>query len=384
MTSHLMNTYKRWPVEFESGRGCKLFDTGGKEYLDLIGGLAVMSLGHSHPKVVAAIADQAQRLVHVSNLYSTRLQEDLASRLASISSGKLSFFCNSGAEAIECALKLVRRWSGPDRRRVIAAAGAFHGRTLGALTVTGQPSKQEPFRPLLPGVTHIPYDDAGALEDALDDDVAAVLLEPIQGEAGVVVPSDDYLPIARKLCDESGSLLILDEIQTGVGRTGRWFASDHTGVTPDVVCLAKALAGGLPIGVCLADPRVAGAFRPGDHASTFGGGAVQMAAALAVLDAIEEEGLVQRAAEAGTRLIRGLNAIFGPRAEVRGKGFLVAAELDADLARDVTSAALEKGVLVNDATPRVVRLAPPLVITDEEIDHGLAVLGEVWREVSAA
>ncbi len=381
---YLMDTYKRWPVEFESGHGCTLVDSEGREFLDLISGLAVMSVGHSHPKVVAAIANQSGRLVHVSNLYSTRLQLDLAARLAAISGGKLSFFCNSGAEAIECALKLVRRWGGPGRRRVIAAEGGFHGRTLGALTVTGQPAKQEPFRPLLPGVTHVPFDDVVALEDALDDDVAAVLLEPIQGEAGVVVPSDDYLTLVRKLCDENGCLLVLDEIQTGVGRTGRWFAYEHNGVTPDVVCLAKALAGGLPIGVCLARPEVASAFIPGDHASTFGGGAVQAAAALAVLDVVEEEGLVQRAAESGARLLQGLREVFGSRADVRGRGLLVAAEIDADVARAVTAAALDKGVLVNDATRNIVRLAPPLVISDEEIDQGLSVLGEVWREVTAA
>ncbi len=379
-----MDTYKRWPVTIVSGAGSIVVDKSGRSYLDLIGGLAVAGVGHCHPKVVEAVTEQSSKLMHVSNLYSTEPQEALAARLSELTGGYRSFLANSGAEAVECAVKLARRHGGPGRARIIATEGGFHGRTLGALTLTGQPTKQQPFRPLLPEVGHIPYDDAGALQDALDTDVAAVVLEPIQGEAGVRVPSDDYLTIARKLCDEAGALLVLDEVQTGIGRTGRWFAFEDAGVRPDVICLAKALAGGLPIGVCLATPEVAASFRPGDHASTFGGGPVQCAAALAVLEVVEEEGLLERAIIAGEAFRTGLEKIFGSAAIVRGRGLLIGAEFDSELARPIAAAALEKGVLVNDATPHVLRLAPPLVVTDAEVERGLEILREVWHQVGAA
>lgn len=382
-TGALMQTYKRWPVHFVSGEGCKLVDAEGREYLDLIAGLAVMSVGHSHPRVVQAIVEQTQKLIHVSNLYVTGPQVELSERLAALTGGYETFLCNSGAEAIECTLKLVRRFGGSQRTRVIAAEGGFHGRTMGALTVTGQPAKQQPFRPLLPGVSHVPYDDVSALEEAMDEDVAAVLLEPIQGEAGVVVPADDYFPMVRKICDEAGALLVVDEIQTGLGRTGRWFGFEHFGVQPDVICLAKALAGGLPIGACLAKPEVA-AFQPGDHASTFGGGPVVCAAALAVLDVMDDEDLPARAAAGGKRFAEGLVQIFGEAAEVRGRGLLLGAEFETEVAHELTERALAKGVVVNNATAHVLRLAPPLIIGDEEIDRGLNVIKEVWDEVSAA
>jgi predicted acetylornithine/succinylornithine family transaminase len=377
-----METYKRWPVEFVSGQGCTLVDSQGREYLDLIGGLAVMSVGHSHPKVVAAIAEQSARLTHVSNLYITGPQRDLAEYLGRLTGGFESFFCNSGAEAIECALKLVRRATG--KAGIIAAQGGFHGRTTGALAVTGQPAKQEPFKPLLPGVTHVPYDDVAAIEDAMTDEVGAVLLEPIQGEAGVIVPSDDYLQLVRKICDEAGALLVVDEIQTGLGRTGAWFAYEHSDITPDVVCLAKALAGGLPIGVCMARPEIAHAFQPGDHASTFGGGPVPCRAALAVLGVIEQEQLCAKASAAGSRFREGLGGIFGSAATIRGRGLLIGVEFQDDIARSLVRGALDRGVLANDATPRVLRLAPPLVISDAEIDKGLKVIKEVWDEVGAS
>ena len=381
MSEHIIPTYVRWPVTFVEGRGCTLTDSDGSEYLDLIGGLAVASVGHSHPSVTAAITEQASKLIHVSNLYRTEPQEKLASRLAGLTGGFQSFFANSGAEAIECALKLARRWGGPDRGRVIAANNGFHGRTLGALSATGQPAKQEPFRPLLPGVTHVDFDDIAALEDALDDDVAAILLEPIQGEAGVIVPADDYLALVRKICDETGTLLILDEVQTGVGRTGTWFAHESSGIAPDVICLAKALAGGLPIGVCMASPEVAAAFRAGDHASTFGGGPVQCAAALAVLNVVEEEGLLEHAAAMGTRFADGLASIFGPET-VRGRGLLIGVELGKPVSKELTGAALKHGLLVNNPTPGVLRIAPPLVITPDEVDTGLTLIERSWKEVA--
>jgi acetylornithine/N-succinyldiaminopimelate aminotransferase len=378
---HIMATYIRRPIEFASGRGCTLTDTDGNEYLDMVAGIAVMSVGHSHPKVIAAIAEQTARLVHVSNLFETQPQKVLAARLAELTAGHMSFFCNSGAEAIEAALKLARRYGGPERTRIVAAEGGFHGRTFGALAATGQPKKREAFEPLPAGFTHVPFDDVDTLEAELGPDVAAVLLEPIQGEAGVIVPDDGYLSAVRKACDEAGALLILDEIQTGLGRTGRWFASDHYGVVADVICLAKALAGGLPMGACLARPDVAVSFRPGDHASTFGGGPVQSAAALTVLDVIESEGLLERASVNGDRLAEGLSSIFGDAATIRGKGLLIGVAFENEIARRLADLALETGLLINDATPTVVRLCPPLVITEDEIDRGLSTLESVWNEM---
>lgn len=383
----VMSTYKPWPVTFVSGEGARLRDDSGKEYLDFAGGIAVASVGHAHPSVSAAIAEQARSLIHVSNLYGTVPQRQLAERLAALTGGMHSFFCNSGAESIEAAVKLARRWAGgakPGAYRIVATAGGFHGRTMGALAATGQPAKQEPFQPMLTGFTHAPYGDVAALSSLVGDDTAAVLLEPIQGENGVIVPPKGYLAQVRALCDETNTLLILDEVQTGLGRTGAWFAHQHSAATPDVMCLAKALAGGLPMGACLARPEVAAAFRVGDHATTFGGGPVQSAAALAVLDVIESEGLVENAAEMGERLMKGLDVLFGDVAEVRGLGLLVGVDFGRDVAREISGAALARGLLVNDVTASTVRLSPPLVITDADVTEALDVLEEVWREVAAA
>jgi acetylornithine/N-succinyldiaminopimelate aminotransferase len=380
-----MATYKRWPVEFVSGRGAVLVDDSGREYIDCVAGIAVASVGHAHPRVASAIAAQARKLIHVSNLYVTEPQTRLAQRLADLTGGMRSFFTNSGAETIECAIKLARRWAGrrgEGRHGLVAATGGFHGRTLGALTATGQPGKQKPFEPLVPGFVHIDYDDVAALRAAVDDSIAAVILEPIQGEAGVVVPSEGYLRAARELCEERGALLVLDEVQSGLGRTGDWFASQFEGVEPDVMCLAKSLAGGLPMGACLAMPEVASAFEPGDHATTFGGGPVQAAAALTVLDVIEEEGLVERARVGGRWLSAGLREVFGDH-EIRGRGLMIAVDLGRTIAREVAERALQRGLLVNDATPSVLRLTPPLVISDAQIDEAVGILGDVWQEVAA-
>ncbi|HEU4480531.1 MAG TPA: aminotransferase class III-fold pyridoxal phosphate-dependent enzyme, partial [Actinomycetota bacterium] len=295
-----------------------------------------------------------------------------------------SFFCNSGAEAVECAIKLARKWGRTERGvtspTIVAADGGFHGRTLGALAATGQPGKQAPFAPMVPGFVHVPFGDADALERAFDPSVVAVLLEPIQGEAGIVVPPGGYLARAAELCAANDVLLVLDEVQTGMGRTGRWFAHQHHDVVPDVMCLAKGLAGGLPMGACLAAQRLAGVLEPGDHGSTFGGGPVQSAAALAVLDVIGSEGLVERARELGPYLAQGLERAFGG-APVRGKGLMLAVELPGPVARSVTEAALEAGVLVNDPAPDVIRVTPPLVIERDQIDDALNVLEEVWGAV---
>jgi acetylornithine/N-succinyldiaminopimelate aminotransferase len=378
-----MNTYKRSPVRFVSGRGARLVDSRGREYIDFLAGISVASVGHAHPRVVDAITSQAHELVHVSNLFGTNPQEDLALRLSELTGGMHSFFCNSGAESVEAALKLARkhaRLNGRDATRIICAQQGFHGRTFGALSATGQPAKQAPFAPLVDGFTHVPFGDAGALALAMGDDVAAVLLEPIQGEAGVVVPPPRYLAAARSLCDETGALLILDEVQTGLGRTGAWFAYEHEGVRPDVMCLAKALAGGLPMGACVARPEVAASFVPGDHASTFGGGPVQSAAALATLEVIESEGLIYRALVAGRRLMSHLGDLW-PGAEVRGRGMLSAVEFSSEVAHEIVDRALGAGLVLNATGPRTLRFAPPLVITNEELDHGLAILEEVADEV---
>lgn len=375
----MMPTYKPRPVTFVSGHGCTLVDSAGDEYLDLVAGIAVASVGHAHPRVAAAIAAQAHTLIHTSNLYGTAPQVELAARLGSLSGGKLSFFCNSGAEAIECALKLARRFYGGARTGFIAATGGFHGRTFGALSATGQPAKQVPFQPIVPGFTHVPYGDIEALEAAVDASVAAVILEPIQGEGGVIVPPDGYLAAARDLCTRVGALLILDEVQTGLGRTGYWFAAQHEGVDADIVCVAKALGGGLPIAACLARPEVAEAFQPGDHATTFGGGPVQCAAALATLDVIEEEGLLARSTEAGAMLAEGLSGLGS--GTVRGRGLLLALDLGEPIAGRVTGAALERKVLVNEVSASAIRISPPLVISDNEISHAIDVIGEVLGEI---
>jgi predicted acetylornithine/succinylornithine family transaminase len=370
-----LNTYKRWPVRFVRGEGSRLFDADGRAYVDLVAGIAVMSIGHSHPRVVQAIAQQAQSLIHVSNLYETSPQQRLAQRLGKLSSGMRSFFCNSGAESIEAAMKLARKW-GEGRSRIIAADGSFHGRTFGALAATGQPAKRAAFEPNLPGVDHVPFGDAAALRAAVGSDVCAVLLEPIQGEAGVVVPPDGYLAAVREICDEAGVLLMLDEVQTGLGRTGRWFAHLYEDISPDVMCLAKALGGGLPIGACLAAPQVADVFQPGDHATTFGGGPVVCAAALATLDVLADEEIVERSARVGKMTMDHLARRVGDRGKVRGRGLLIGIEVGGGKARAVAERAFARGVLVNDATPDVVRLCPPLNIPQEDLDEALGILGE--------
>jgi acetylornithine/N-succinyldiaminopimelate aminotransferase len=385
--SALMRTYAEPPVTFVRGEGTVLVDEAGTEYLDFITGLAVVSLGHSHPTVARAIADQAGTLCHVSNLYGNELGPEVArtiDRLVNGGSGQAGgqvFFTNSGAEANECALKLARRWSGGDRHVVVTADNSFHGRTLATLTATGQPEKHVPFRPLPEGFLHVPYDDIDALDRALDPaSVAAVLLEPLQGEGGVVVPSSDYLAGVQALCTERDVLLMLDEVQTGLGRTGHWFAFQAQGLQPDVVTMAKALGNGMPVGACWARAEVAAAFGPGDHGSTFGGQPLAMSAARATLSVMEEEDVCGRAREKGLRLAAGLQALPGVLS-VRGAGLLLAAQLRTPTARDVAAEALTLGLLVNAVRPDAVRLAPPLLVRDDEIDRALTILEESLESV---
>jgi acetylornithine/N-succinyldiaminopimelate aminotransferase len=386
---HLMRTYAEPPLTLVRGEGTVVYDTDGKAYLDFITGLAVVSLGHAHPAVADAVAEQARTLSHVSNLYGNALGPEVArtiDRLINGGTGQAGgqvFFANSGAEANECALKLARRWAGGGRHVVISADNSFHGRTLATLTATGQPEKQAPFVPLPEGFVHVPYDDVAALDKALDPDtVAAVLLEPLQGEGGVMVPSSDYLGAVRDLCTERNALLMLDEVQTGLGRTGHWFAFQAQGLQPDVVTMAKALGNGMPVGACWARAEVAAAFGPGDHGSTFGGQPLALAAARATLATMEAEDVCARAQRAGAILTAGLAELPGV-VSVRGAGLLLAAQLDAPVAREAAARALELGLLVNPVRPDAVRVAPPLLVRDDELARALELLGQALAEVGA-
>jgi acetylornithine/N-succinyldiaminopimelate aminotransferase len=369
---YLMATYRRVPVTFVEGRGVTLRDSEGREYVDLVAGLAVNALGHAHPAVAATLADQAGRLVHTSNLYYTAPSVKLAQRLVELSFPSRAFFANSGAEANEAALKIARKW-GRTRKggayEVIGAEGAFHGRTLATVTAGGKEAYSAPFAPLPPGFVHVPYGDLDALKAATSEKTAAVMLEPIMGEIGVVTPPEGYLEGVRAWCDERDLLLILDEVQTGLGRTGRWFAHQHHGIVPDVMTVAKALAGGVPIGACLAGPR-ADVLEPGDHGSTFGGNPLACSVALTVLDTIEREGLVGHAAEMGDLLRSSLQELDGVRL-VRGRGLMQAAVFERPVARAFQAACLEQGVIVNAVDDQTVRLVPPLVIGADDIERAV-------------
>lgn len=361
----LMATYDRFPVTFVRGEGTRLWGDDGREYLDFAAGIAVAQIGHAHPRWVEAVAGQAARLAHVSNLFSTEPQVALAERLVGLLGWGRAFFANSGAEANEAALKLARKATG--RPKFVAAIGGFHGRTLATLAATGYPEKHVPFEPLPREFVHVPFGDPEALAAAVDDRTAAVLLEPVQGEGGVVPAPEGYLASARDACDAAGALLVLDEVQTGAGRCGEWFAHQLDDVRPDVVTLAKGLAGGLPIGVCIATEETA--FGAGDHASTFGGGPIPCAAALAVLDVIEEEGLLERTRALGERLLVALREVASVAVEVRGRGLLVGVELPPEIgSRSVVLAALEHGLVLTQAGRNTVRFSPALTATADEVD----------------
>jgi acetylornithine aminotransferase len=372
----MMNNYGAPPLALVSGDGAVVTDSGGKDYLDLLGGIAVNVLGHRHPAVIEAVTTQLDKLGHTSNLYATEpgiaLAENLVDRLGAPAR---VFFCNSGTEANEVAFKITRLTG---KTNVVAAQGAFHGRTMGSLALTGQPDKRAPFEPLPGNVTHVPYGDAKALADAVDSTTAAVFLEPIMGEGGVVVPPAGYLVEARDITARHGALLVLDEVQTGVGRTGAFYAHQHDGITPDVVTLAKGLAGGLPIGACLAVGVAGDLLTPGLHGSTFGGNPVCTAAALGVLKALADGDLIARAGMLGKTLSHGIEELHHPLVDhVRGKGLLQGVVLTARAAKAVEAAARAAGFLVNAAAPDVIRLAPPLVITDDQIEVFLTALPAV-------
>jgi predicted acetylornithine/succinylornithine family transaminase len=369
---HLIGTYARAPVEFVRGEGARLWDADGAEYLDFLAGISVSSVGHCHPAVVAAIREQAERLLHVGNLFYTRAGVELAARLARSSLGGKVFFANSGAEANEAALKLARKASAGGE--VVVAHGAFHGRTYGALSATPQESKQAPFAPLVPGFVAV-EPTAQAIAGAVHDGTAAVFLEPIQGESGVRVLGDEVLRAAREACDVHGAALIFDEVQTGMARTGTLWAYEHSRVVPDALTTAKALGGGLPIGALVTGPRLADVLSPGDHGSTFAGGPVVAAAALATFDVLDDPALHARVRELGERLREGLRALPGVAA-VRGRGLMVAFDLAAGGAPElVRRALLEQRLVVNATGPATVRLLPPLIVGEAEVDDALGRLG---------
>jgi len=374
---YLMQTGRRLPVTFVRGRGCVLYDDAGREYLDLVAGIAVNLLGHAHPDVTAAITRQSAELIHTSNLYFTQPQVELARRLVELSFPSRVFFCNSGAEANEAAIKLARKWGTRNRDgafEIITTTGSFHGRTLATVTAGGQHKYSDPFQPLPDGFVHVPYNDARAVEEATTDKTVAVMLEPVMGEIGVIPAAPGYLRRVREWCDAKNLLLILDEVQTGLGRTGRWFAHQHAGITPDVMTLAKGLGGGVPIGACLANQR-ADVFEPGDHGSTFGGNPLACAVAATVLHVIDRDGLVGHAAEMGDLLGASLRDLGAK--STRGAGLMQAFEFEDPRAKAFQQSCLEAGLVVNAVDDHSIRLVPPLIVTAKEIDRAHEVMRKV-------
>jgi len=375
--SHVMTTYARLPVELVRGSGTHVWDSEGREYLDFLAGIAVCGVGHCHPHVVRAIAEQAGTLIHVCNHFYNALQPRLADRLCALTGMDRACFGNSGAEANECAIKLARKWGklrrGPECYEIVTFRGSFHGRTLATVTATAQEKYQAPFVPLIPGFVYVDVGDVAGLDAAISEKTCAVMIEPIQGESGIQIVPPEFLKLIRALCDEAGALLIFDEVQSGMGRTGRFLASQTAGVTGDVVTLAKSVASGVPMGVCLAKGEAATVLTPGDHGSTFGGQPLACASALATLEVIEEEGLMQRAAEVGAHFLerlRQLGSEFPSLVrEARGVGLMLALELSVPEAKRVQLGLLERGVIVNAVGDSILRFLPPLVVTAEECDR---------------
>jgi len=384
--SHLMNTYSRIPVAFTRGERVWVWDESGKKYLDALAGIAVNTLGHGHPKLTRAIAEQSSRLIHASNLYRIAEQEKLADKLAAISGMENAFFCNSGCEANEAAIKLARlhgHGKGVESPGIVVMDKAFHGRTLATLSATGNRKVQQGFEPLVPGFVRVPFNDIESVRQVAshDKNVVAVLVEPIQGEGGINISTMQYLRDLRELCDRQGWFLMVDEVQCGLGRTGKWFVYQHAEIQPDVVLLAKGLASGVPIGACLARGTAAGVFKPGTHGSTFGGNPLACAAALATLAAIEEEGLMKNAERIGGILLAGLREALAGRpgvAEVRGHGLMIGVELDRPCG-DLVKRALEEGLLINVTMDNVIRLLPPLIMNEGEARQVLSILVPLVR-----
>jgi acetylornithine/N-succinyldiaminopimelate aminotransferase len=378
-SNSVQNNYGSPSIALVKGKGLVVTDADGKQYLDFLGGIATNILGHAHPAIVKAVSKQVSILSHVSNFYVHPNAVELAEKLASMTGDKSAkvFFCQSGAEANEAALKLSRRTG---KVRVVAAQGAFHGRTMGALSLTGQPSKREPFLPLVKGVKHVPYGDIEAMRKAVTKKTAMVIIEPIMGEAGVIVPPVDYLQELRALCDAKGALLVIDAVQTGMGRTGDWFGYEYSGITPDVITLAKGLGGGLPLGAMIALGKAADLFQPGDHGSTFGGNPVTTAAGLAAIKFIESQKLLKKVEKQGAYLMQELALIPGV-SEVRGAGLLLGIELENLKSSDVASALQKSGVLVNAANPTTIRLAPALIVTDVQIKKFISIFKKVMSDV---
>ena len=378
-SNSVQNNYGSPSIALVKGKGIVVTDADGKQYLDFLGGIATNILGHAHPAIVKAVTKQVSILSHVSNFYVHPNAVELAEKLASITGDKGAkvFFCQSGAEANEAALKLSRRTG---KVRAVAAQGAFHGRTMGALSLTGQPSKREPFLPLVKGVKHVPYGDIEAMRKAVTKKTAMVIIEPIMGEAGVIVPPADYLQELRALCDAKGALLVIDAVQTGMGRTGDWFGYEYSGITPDVITLAKGLGGGLPLGAMIALGKASDLFQPGDHGSTFGGNPVTTAAGLAAIKFIESQKLLKKVEKQGAYLMQELALIPGV-SEVRGAGLLLGIELENLKSSDVASALQKSGVLVNAANPTTIRLAPALIVTDVQIKKFISIFKKVMSDV---
>ena len=371
----LQNNYGKPSITLVKGKGILVTDADGKTYMDFLGGIATNILGHAHPAIVKAVTRQISALSHVSNFYAHPNAIALAEKLTAMTGDKSAkvFFCQSGAEANEAAFKLSRRTG---KVRIVAAQGAFHGRTMGALSLTGQPSKREPFLPLVKGVKHVPFGDIDAMRKAISKKTAMVIIEPIMGEAGVIVPPADYLQDLRNLCDKNGVLLVIDAIQTGMGRTGDWFGYEYSGITPDVITLAKGLGGGLPLGAMIALGKAAELFQPGDHGSTFGGNPVTTAAGLAAIEFIESKKILNKVEKQGAHLIQELALIPGVK-EVRGAGLLLGIELESLKASDVSDAMRDAGVLVNAANSTTIRIAPALIVTDSQITKFISIFRKV-------
>ena len=373
--SSLQNNYGKPAITLVKGKGIVVTDADGKSYLDFLGGIATSILGHAHPAIVKAVTKQVSTLSHVSNFYAHPNAIALAEKLTKMTGDKNAkvFFCQSGAEANEAALKLSRRTG---KVRIVAAQGAFHGRTMGALSLTGQPSKREPFLPLIKGVKHVPYGDIDAMRKAVSKKTAMVIIEPIMGEAGVIVPPQDYLQQLRQICDTNGALLVIDAVQTGMGRTGDWFGYEYSGIKPDVITLAKGLGGGLPLGAMIALGKAADLFQPGDHGSTFGGNPVTTAAGLAAIEFIESKKILGKVEKQGAHLIQELALIPGVK-ELRGAGLLLGIELESLKASDVSDAMRNAGVLVNAANATTIRIAPALIVSDAQITKFISIFRKV-------